>query len=81
MWSFLAGLVGKLLASLFSSKDPSAVNLAASNATAQTELANEEKANANLVANNSTRASADASVVREQSSGTLDADPAGHWRD
>ena len=61
--SFVTGLLGKLLGSLFGPKDPTPVQLAASNATAQTELAGQESANATEIKAADTRAAADAAVV------------------
>jgi hypothetical protein len=48
---------------LFKPKDTTAVELAASNATAQTELAGQESVNATEIKAASTRAAADAAVV------------------
>ena len=96
MWasilSFVAGLAGKLLASLFTPKDPTPVDLAASNATAQTNLAQQEASNAIISDAARTRTDADAGVLRESAEPApagsppgahtaLDADAEGHWRD
>lgn len=52
-----------LLGLLFGPRQPSAVDLSASNATAQTELSQEESTNANLAQSAAARAAADAAVL------------------
>ena len=77
--SFVAGLAGKILASLFGHKDPTPVELAASNATAQTELAGQEIADASIQKADATRIAADADlvhVVADAKPGQSDADTA-----
>jgi hypothetical protein len=70
IFSFVAGLLGKVLGSLFGKKDPTPVELAASNATAQTELVEQETASAIVEKASIARANADARVVRVVSGGS-----------
>ena len=86
MWaaiaSFVLGLLGKMLGSRGAPNDPTAVDLAASNAAAQTELTAQENAHATLARDAADRTDADRRVMRDsQGPGGLDADSAGHWRD
>ena len=77
----LATLVTWLMGLFLKKSGPQIQDIAASNATAQTELSEQESANATLVKASTASSDADTRIMREQSSNTLDVDPAGHWRD
>lgn len=91
MFSLISLALSWVIKFIFPSrKDPTAVDLAASNATAQTQLASQETNNEILDAAAAVRTSADARVLRESAepgsaskpaSTGLDADSEGHWRD
>ena len=81
MWTLLGSLATWLLGFIFKKDDPKIQEVAASNATAQTELSEQESVNATLVTASAASTDADTRIMREQSSNTLDADPSGHWRD
>jgi len=81
MFTIIGDLLTWILGFVFHKADPKIQDIAASNATAQTQLVEQENANATLVKAAAARTDADATVVREQAAHKLDSDPAGHWRD
>lgn len=85
--SFVTGLLGKLLGSLFGKKDPSVTQLAASNANVNAKANNLEAANEALVKGATANADVDARLLHEQRGGpdsinsSLDSDPDLPFRD
>lgn len=63
MWSFAATFVTWLLGLIRGSKQATTEQMAASNATAQTELTQEENADANLAQASAARSAADAASL------------------
>ena len=68
--SFILGLLGKALGSLFGKKDPTAVDLATSNARAQEQLKQEQAGNAIL--DKALRARSDADIGLRGDNGPSD---------
>ena len=94
MWSMILtaamGLLKTVLGAVFGKKDPSAVDLAASNATAQAGLAQEKSANEVLTTAAAAGRDADARILRYDTGAAqvtvdpaapINKDPEGYYRD